>query len=244
MDAANKPGPSALAGVLVVDKPEGISSAKAVAVVRRRAGGAKTGHAGTLDPLASGVLVLGLGAATKVLGRFVAAEKRYRTVIDLGAFTTTDDREGPRTEVEVARPPGEAAIREVLSRFVGEIDQLPPSASAIKIGGRRAYKLMREGKEVELRRRPVTVHAIELVQYEWPYLELDIRCGQGTYIRSMARDIGTVLGTGGHCRSLRRTAVGPFTDETARGLDDLPQRLEEGDLMRVEDALEMLESRL
>lgn len=240
MGPSNNRAAGGLHGLLVVDKPVGISSARAVAIVRRKAGGARTGHAGTLDPLAGGVLVLGLGRATKILSRFMAAEKRYRSTFDLSAFTTTDDREGQRSEVEVAAPPAEARIREALAGFVGVIDQLPPCVSAVKVGGRRAYKLVRQGKEVTLRPRPVTVHAIDLRRYEWPELELDIRCGKGTYIRSLARDLGRALGTGGHCAGLRRTAVGPFAESSARALDELPDRIGQADLIHVDDALECL----
>lgn len=213
----------------------------AVAAVRRKAGGARTGHAGTLDPLASGVLVVGLGRATRELGRFMAAEKGYRTVIDLSAFTTTDDREGERTEVRDSGPPAAAAVSAVLRGMTGTIMQRPPARSAVKVGGRRAYERSRRGETVELAPRPVAIHSIDLVRYEWPFLEIDVRCGKGTYIRSLARDVGTALGTGGHCASLRRTAVGPFTLEWSRRLEDLPQALTEEDLIPLEEALRALQ---
>lgn len=227
-------------GILVLDKPLGLTSMTAVAAVRRRAGGVRTGHAGTLDPLATGVLVLALGRATRSIERLMATEKRYRTEIDLTAFTTTDDREGERTEVAAAAPPDEAAVRAALARFTGTIQQRPPAFSAMKVGGRRAYAAARKGTPMELAPRPVRVDAIEPVAYRWPLVTLDIRCGKGFYVRSLARDLGVALGTGGHCASIRRTAVGPFTLDEARPLDALPQRLATGDLLPLEAALARL----
>ncbi len=215
-----------------------------VAIVRGRAGGARTGHAGTLDPLAEGVLVLALGRATKSLDRFMATVKRYRTVIDLSAFTSTDDREGERVEVEVAEPPDEPALRVALDAFRGRIMQRPPARSAIKVGGRRAYAMSRRGETVTLEPRPVEIYELDLVRYQWPMIEITVCCGKGTYIRSLARDIGGHLGTGGHCTSLRRTAVGPFTDLQAVALDDVPQPLGEADLIPLDAAIGRLEDDL
>lgn len=222
---------SSLAGLIILDKPIGWSSMKAVAHVRRRAGGVRTGHAGTLDPLATGVLVLALGSATKLIERMMATEKRYRTTIDLSAFTTTDDREGERTEVAITEPPSRERVVAALRSFTGTILQRPPAFSAMKVGGRRAYKLARRGEVVELAPRPVVVHAIEVLGYAFPLLELDIHCGKGTYIRSIARDLGTHLGTGGHCAAIRRTAVGPWTESMARTVESLPDTITEADLL-------------
>ena len=241
MGRANKQAGAALTGVLVIDKPVGISSMVAVARVRSRAGGTKTGHAGTLDPLASGVLVMALGPATKSIDRFMATDKRYRTVVDLGAFTETDDLEGDRVEVIVAEPPTEQAVRAAVEQFVGPIMQRPPARSAVKIGGQRAYKLSRRGEDVNIPPRSVTVHDLEVIRYVWPLLELEVSCGKGTYIRSLARDLGEALGTGGHCRAIRRTAVGPFTEEEAVRVDELPDPLEASDLISLEDALRRVE---
>lgn len=213
----------------------------AVSIVRRRAGGARTGHAGTLDPLADGVLVLALGRATKSIERLMDTDKRYRTAIDLSAFTATDDLEGERSEVPIAEPPGEEAIRAALKRFTGSIRQRPPAFSAVKIAGRRAYKMARKGQAVDLPARPVLVHAIDLILYRWPQVELAIHCGKGFYVRSLARDLGEALGTGGHCVSIRRTAVGPFTEAMATRLDDVPQPLAEEHLISLETALRMVE---
>jgi len=240
MARADKPTDQVVEGVLVVDKPAGPTSMQVVAAVRRRAGGIRTGHAGTLDPLATGVLVLALGRATKIISRLMATEKRYRTTIDFSAFTATDDREGERREVAVAEPPVEGAIRSALARFTGEFLQRPPAHSAVKIDGRRAYKLARRGEAPEIEPRPVTVHAIDLIKYEWPFVELDLRCGKGVYVRSLARDLGEALGTGGHCASIRRTAVGPFTLQMARPVDDLPEALTAVELLSIEEALAMV----
>lgn len=229
-----------LAGVLVLDKPAGMTSMTAVAKVRRRAGRVKTGHAGTLDPLATGVLVLALGKATKLIDQFMATAKRYHTTIDLSAFTATDDAEGERQEVAVADPPTERQVREACSGFIGEILQRPPQFSAMKIGGRRAYKAARSGQTVDLPERPVTIHEVDLVRYEWPMLELEVHCAKGVYIRSLARDLGSALGTGGYCRSIRRTAVGPFTLEMAKTLGELPDVIDQTQLIAPDAALGLL----
>lgn len=217
----------ALHGIFAVDKPVGISSMRAVAIVRRRAGGARTGHAGTLDPLASGVLVMALGKATRQIESLMATDKRYETRIDLSAFTATDDSEGPRTEVLPASgaPRLDAIERLLAERFTGTVLQRPPAYSAMKVGGRRAYALARGGKAPELAPRPVQVHAIAVTSYAWPMLGLDIRCGKGTYVRSIARELGQALGTGGHCTAIRRTAVGAFAVEGAVPVDALPDRI-------------------
>jgi tRNA pseudouridine55 synthase len=200
--------------------------------VRRRAGGARTGHAGTLDPLATGVLVLALGKCTKDIDRLMATEKRYVTTIDLTAFTTTDDTEGERTEVAIGAPgaradaPTRAEVEALLAaRFTGTVMQRPPAFSAMKVGGRRAYALARRGEAPELAARPVQIHSIEVTGYEWPLLSLDIHCGKGTYVRSIARELGQALGTGGHCTMIRRTMVGAFGIDRAVALDALPESI-------------------
>ena len=232
--------PSVPPGFLVVDKPPGMSSMRAVAIVRRKAGGVKTGHAGTLDPLATGVLVLALGRATKAIELMMATTKRYRTVIDLSAFTSTDDREGDRTEIKGCTPPSADEIAEALTRFDGQIMQKPPIFSAMKINGRRAYKLARGGAAPVMKPRPVEVHSIDLVRYAWPEVELDLHVGKGFYVRSLARDLGEALGTGGHCASIRRTAVGPFTLEGAVDPEKLGDPLPISLLIDVETAIGMV----
>jgi len=237
---SDKPAESALSGVLVVDKPSGPSSMRVVATVRRRAGGVRTGHAGTLDPLATGVLVLALGKATKIIDRLMGTDKRYETRIDLTAFTETDDREGEREEVEVAEPPDEVTVRAAVATFTGTFLQLPPVFSAVKVGGRRAYKMARKGKAPTMTERSVTVHAIELRHYDWPFADVSIHCAKGFYVRSLARNLGEKLGTGGHCASIRRTAVGPFTLEMATPLDDVPEPVTAAHLITPEQAVAMV----
>lgn len=223
-----------LSGLLVVDKPLGCSSMDVVRLVRRAAGRVKTGHAGTLDPLASGVVICCLGRATKAVPRLMEMAKTYVAEVDLSAFTATDDREGwdreggsggEREVVDVAEPPDRAAVEAVLPGFVGEIAQRPPAFSAVHVHGKRAYKLARQGEVVELPARVVRIDAIELLAYDWPVARMRIDCGKGTYIRSLARDLGKALGTGGHLASLRRTVVGPYRVEDGVGLDALPERI-------------------
>ena len=227
-------------GVLLLDKPAGITSHTAVQRVLRLLRARKGGHTGTLDPLATGVLVMGLGKATRILQQLMVTDKVYRTEIDLSAFTTTDDLEGEAQPVEVETPPGAAAIEAALQKFVGNILQRPPAFSAVKVGGRRAYDLARKGRPPDLAPRPITIHEITLRRYEWPVCEIDLRCAKGVYVRSLARDLGEALGTGGHCRSIRRLAVGPFTLAMATELDELPDVIGEGELMSVEEALELV----
>ena len=229
-----------LVGVLVLDKPARMTSMQAVAHVRGRAGRIKTGHAGTLDPLATGVLVLALGRATKWSERLMATEKGYLTTIDLSAFTASCDRESELEPVEVATPPDVQAITDVLRTYTGRVMQAPPAFSAMKVGGRRAYTLARAGKDVQMQPRPVEIYSLEVVSYSWPQLTINIRCGKGMYVRSLARDIGVALGTGGHLASLRRTLVGPFTEDMAVQLVDVPDPIDPGLLMSLEKVEELL----
>jgi tRNA pseudouridine55 synthase len=222
---------SAMAGLLVVDKPLGWSSMDVVRKVRRAAGNVKTGHAGTLDPLATGVVICCLGHGTKYVDQLMGLPKVYDCTIDLSAFTNTDDREGEREEVEVASPPSEADVRAVLEHFLGDIQQVPPQFSAVHVDGKRAYKMARKGEAVEIEARTVHIAAIELLSYEWPNLALRVECGKGTYVRSMARDIGIELGTGGHLARLRRTAIGPYTLEGAADAERLMLPIEQFDLL-------------
>jgi len=227
-------------GLLVIDKPEGLTSMDVCRRVRARLrrGGApkrvKVGHAGTLDPLATGVLVILVGRATRQCERIMAGEKRYVTEVDLSAFSTTDDREGEREEIHVLTPPPRERIVEATRAFVGRIEQVPPAYSAIKVGGERAYRLARAGRTPELEARTVEIHAIDVTGYEWPRLTLDVACAKGVYIRSLARDLGRAIGTGGMLASLRRTRVGSFDIGEAVGLDDLPDPLALGDLRAVD----------
>jgi len=222
-------------GLLNIDKPPGPTSHDVVDRVRRMLGRRiKLGHAGTLDPFASGVLVLCVGPATRLAEYVQAQPKRYLAEVTLGASSATDDPEGPIEAVEGAVPPDERTVRQVLRRFVGQIEQRPPAHCAVHVDGRRAYRLARSGKQPNLTPRTVQIHAIELLRYEYPRLTIDVRCGRGTYIRALARDIGEALSIGGYCSSLTRTAVGPFLLEDARPLDRLDPRR---DLLSPLDAL-------
>lgn len=227
-------------GLLIVDKPLRVTSAGVVAGVKRRliAGGApkstKVGHGGTLDPMATGIVVVLVGKATRMCDEIMAGEKRYVADVDLAHTSPTDDREAVPVPVAVARPPTRGEVEGACARFVGEIDQVPPIHSAVWVDGQRAYRLARRGEAPELRARRVVVHAIELLAYDWPIVRLDIRCGKGTYIRSLARDLGRALGAGGMLVGLRRTGVGPHTIDRAVELDRLPERLTPTDLLPLE----------
>ncbi|MCX5661334.1 MAG: tRNA pseudouridine(55) synthase TruB [Planctomycetota bacterium] len=220
-----------LVGLLVVDKPLGWSSMAVVRRVRRAAGGAKTGHAGTLDPLATGVVICCLGKATRCVPALMGMTKVYDAKVDLSAFTTTDDREGPREEMAVERPPTEAELRAAIPRFLGEVTQTPPAFSAVHVDGKRAYKLARQGKPVTIQPRIVRIDAIELLSYAWPLVDLRITCGKGTYIRSLARDLGKALGVGGHLAALRRTAVGRYDLAIAVTSERLERPITQADLL-------------
>ncbi len=230
-----RPSAPVTPGLVVVDKPAGITSHDVVSRVRRLAGTRKVGHAGTLDPMATGVLVLGVDRATRLLGHLMLTEKAYDATVRLGVSTGTDDAEGEVTATPGARGVEEQAVREVLAGFVGDIEQVPTAVSAIKVDGKRAYQRVRDGEQVELEARPVTIH--ELVVHECRPARLDLadgtggldvldvdismRCSSGTYVRAVARDAGAALGTGGHLTALRRTAVGPYDLDVARTLDEL-----------------------
>lgn len=210
-------------GILNLDKPAGLSSARAVARVKRLLPrGTKIGHAGTLDPFATGVLLLLIGRATKLCEHLMAEPKQYQTTLKLGATTATDDLESPEIVTPDAPRVTLEQIQEALPAFIGAIQQRPPDFSAMKIGGRRAYDLARKGQEVHLQPRTVRVDRIDLLAFAWPELSLQIDCGRGTYIRSLARDLGQTLGTGAYLTQLRRTRIGSFTADSAVPLDQLP----------------------
>jgi tRNA pseudouridine55 synthase len=203
-------------GLLVVDKPQGLTSRAVVDRAQRWfPRGTRVGHTGTLDPLATGVLVLCVGMATRLTEYVQEMAKTYRAGVRLGARSDTDDAEGTITLVAVDQPPGRAAVEIVLAEFIGELPQVPPAYSAAKVTGRRAYDLARRGEAVSLDARSVRIDAIDVLAYAYPRLEIEVRCGKGTYIRSLARDVGERLGCGGLIESLRRTHVGPFAAEGA-----------------------------
>ena len=214
-------------GLLNIHKPAGLSSHSVVGHVRRLCPRkTRVGHTGTLDPFATGVLVVGVGPATKLADYVQQQTKRYEAEITLDVTSTTDDPEGVLSREESpGPPPDETTIRQTLRQFVGEIEQVPPAYSAIHIDGQRAYKLARAGKHVEIPSRRVRIDSIELLQYAYPTLTIRVQCGSGTYIRSLARDIGQLVAGGGYCSALCRTAVGEFTTESAVLLDDVdPER--------------------
>jgi len=234
------PPKNTLCGLLVIDKPLGWSSMGVVRKVRGAAGGKvkgpnklKVGHAGTLDPLATGVLVVCLGKATKCVDQLMGQGKVYEATIDLSAFTASDDAEMPREEVAVEVPPTVEQIDAALLRQTGLIQQVPPNFSAIHVDGQRAYKAARQGEMLEMKSREVRVDAIERLAYDWPRLEVRIACGKGTYIRSIARDLGKLLGTGGHLTALRRTAVGAYTVDRSFPVDNLKKGLKQSDLLPI-----------
>ena len=221
---------SATSGLVIVDKPGGMTSHDVVARVRRLAGTRKVGHAGTLDPMATGVLVVGVEKATRLLGYLTLTEKEYAATIRLGQSTSTDDAEGEITGTASAADVSAETLHAAIAGLVGEIRQVPPAVSAIKVGGQRAYKLTRAGAAPELAARPVTVYefAVTALRRDGTMLDVDatVCCSSGTYIRALARDLGTVLGTGGHLTRLRRTRVGGYRVEDARTLEQLACRFE------------------
>ncbi|WP_062294272.1 tRNA pseudouridine(55) synthase TruB [Demequina phytophila] len=220
-----KGGPEPVPGLVVVDKPAGWTSHDVVARVRRLASTSKVGHAGTLDPMATGVLVLGIGKATKLLTYVVGHDKSYDATIRLGQSTVTDDAEGEVTSTADASAVGDEAIRSAIARLTGDILQRPSAVSAIKVDGKRAYARVRGGEDVELPERPVTVSRFDLleVRRDDAVVDLDVRVdvSSGTYVRALARDLGAALGVGGHLTALRRTRVGGIGLDRARTLEDL-----------------------
>jgi tRNA pseudouridine55 synthase len=214
-------------GLVVVDKAAGMTSHDVVARVRRLAGTRKVGHAGTLDPMATGVLVLGVNRATRLLGHLMLTEKGYDATVRLGAATTTDDAEGEVVTTASTAAVTEDAVRAALATFVGDIEQVPTAVSAIKVDGKRAYQRVRDGEQVELKARPVTVHELSVgsVRLGDDHVDVDVslRCSSGTYVRAIARDAGALLGVGGHLTALRRTAVGQFDLAAAATLEELSE---------------------
>lgn len=252
-------------GLLLIDKPRGPTSMDVCRRVRRRlvAGGAprrvKVGHAGTLDPLADGLLIVLVGRCTRLCEAYMGGAKEYLARVDLSAFTTTDDAEGQRTPVQVNSPPDRAMVEQACRTMTGWVLQRPPAYSAVKVAGREAYKIARgierrgaqqpegdtgTGPEpledrlragIDLPPRRVRIDAIDILAYDWPVLDLRVACGKGVYIRSLARDLGTALGTGGTLLALRRTRIGPCTVDRATPLDALPETLSQRDLLSPAD---------
>jgi len=225
-------------GLLNINKPVGPTSHDIVARVRKLVGRkVKVGHAGTLDPFANGVLVVCLGPATRLADYVQRQTKGYRAGITLGAVSNTHDIQGEITERPDAAPVDIDNVRSVLETFAGQIDQVPPAHSAVHVDGRRAYDLARAGHELDLPSRQVNVYHISLATYEYPNLTIEVSCGSGTYIRSLARDIGEKLGVGAYCSNLARTGVGKFDIATAIGPDNLDPAADLIDPIEALDAL-------
>jgi len=219
----SKPPSNSTSGILLVDKPQGLTSHDVVSRVRKLVGTRKVGHAGTLDPMATGLLLLGVNTSTRLLTWIVGLDKQYTATIRLGAASTTDDAEGDiaeRADAAALAAVTDDAIAAGVARLTGPISQRPSSVSAIKVDGKRAYARVREGEEVVLAERPVTISAFDVLSTtrgDWIDLEVCVQCSSGTYIRALARDLGVFLGVGGHLTVLRRTRIGPFavTDSVA-----------------------------
>lgn len=201
---------SRMNGFFVVNKPQGITSHDVVAFARRRLKIRRIGHAGTLDPMATGVLILGVGSATRLLEYIKDCEKEYEAEITFGATSNTDDAEGEITPFPNAKTIAREEFEKILPEFLGKINQIPPQFSAIKVQGRTAYSLARKGEEVKLKSREVMIHALKLHHFSFPKAEFSVCCGSGTYIRSLARDLGARLEVGAHLSKLARTRVGKF----------------------------------
>ena len=216
-------------GLVIVDKPAGWTSHDVVGKLRRLAGTRRVGHAGTLDPMATGVLIIVVDKATRLLGHLALTEKSYDAVIRLGRSTNTDDAEGEVTATSPAAGVTEEDLRAAVADLTGPIEQIPPQVSAIKVDGRRAYKRVRDGEEVALKARTVTVYDFDIgeLRYSGDLLDVtaSVTCSSGTYIRALARDLGAALGVGGHLGYLRRTRVGPYDLQQARTIEQLTEEL-------------------
>jgi tRNA pseudouridine55 synthase len=226
---------AAIDGVIVVAKEPGPTSHDVVALIRRLSGARRVGHGGTLDPFAAGVLPVFIGLATRLAEYHSNDEKEYRALVAFGARSTTDDIEGELTPTDTA-PPARSAVEDALAAFRGQIEQVPPDYSAVRIGGRHAYELARHGRKPELRARTVTISRLELVGWDdgvRPTATLELRCSAGTYVRSLARDLGEALGSGAYLAALTRTASGGFRLEQAHPLDEVRAAFAAGKPKRV-----------
>ncbi|NOQ16733.1 MAG: tRNA pseudouridine(55) synthase TruB [Methyloprofundus sp.] len=210
-------------GIVLLDKRQGISSNKALQEVKRLYNANKAGHTGSLDPLATGLLPICLGEATKVSAYMLADDKQYQTVIQLGVMTDTGDVEGSIIEEKAVPEISQSQLQACLNSFVGEIEQVPPMYSALKVNGKKLYELAREGITIERKARNITIYAIECLDFKDNLLTLDVRCSKGTYIRTLAEDIGHKLGCGGTVKELRRTAAGQFSLTDARAIEELQE---------------------
>ena len=238
---ARKKKGTPLHGWVNLDKPLGLTSTQAIGRIRRLTDAQKLGHAGTLDPLATGILPIALGEATKTIPFVQDSDKVYQFTVAWGSATTTDDREGKAIKQSDARPT-RPQIEAILPQFIGQIEQTPPQFSAIKIDGERAYDLARAGQQVEIKSRMVEVYGLKLLGSNADSAKFELECSKGTYVRSIARDMGEVLGCFGHVSALRRLAVGNFTEETAISLDEFEKMMQNSTpdqvLLPVETALD------
>ncbi len=207
-------------GIYLIDKKVGPTSFDVVGFLRKKSGIRKIGHAGTLDPLASGLLIVAIGREnTKRIDEFMKLDKEYEAEINLEAFSETDDNEGEKEKVKIEKKPTKKDIEECLKEFTGEIWQTPPLYSAIKIKGKPAYKYARKGNKIKIEAKKIKISKIEIIDYEFPIVRLRINCGSGTYIRSLAHDLGKKLNTGGYLTALRRTKIGDFSIDSAIELE-------------------------
>ncbi len=215
-------------GILLLDKPAGLTSNAALQTVKRLYRARKAGHTGSLDPLATGLLPICFGEATKISGFLLDADKHYRVQCRLGERTNTGDAEGEVLEQRPVEGITEAALRKVIEGFIGDIEQIPPMYSALKHKGERLYNLARQGVEVEREARTVTIHALELLDFSGDHVELRVHCSKGTYVRTLVEDIGELLGCGAHVSGLRRLGVGPFDGSVMYDMDALEALASEG----------------
>ena len=209
-------------GIININKPLHITSMDVIRKLRKITHVKKIGHAGTLDPLASGVLLVAIGKYTKKINELMGLKKGYKTTINLSAYSTTDDAEGEKTEIKNPKIPSLEKIEKTIKdHFIGKIEQTPPIYSAIKINGKRAYDLARDGKKPEMKSRTIEIYKIKIKKYEYPYLTIKVECSKGTYIRSLGKDIGTKLGLAGYLTKLKRTKIGDFKIKDSVKLDSL-----------------------
>ncbi|RTZ72541.1 MAG: tRNA pseudouridine(55) synthase TruB [Gammaproteobacteria bacterium] len=244
MGRRRRPQGRNVSGILLLDKPLGITSNAALQEVKRLYRARKAGHTGSLDPLATGMLPVCLGNATRISAFLLDADKEYRVRVKLGETTTTADAEGEVIERHAADHIGREDVLRVLPDFTGEIQQLPPMYSAVKHKGERLYKLAREGIEVEREPRTITIHALELLEFDNPEMELRVHCSKGTYVRTLAEDIGKALGVGAHVIGLRRTRVGPYEETGMITLEQLERIAEESGTAGLDELLLPLDTGL
>lgn len=207
--------------ILFIDKPSGMTSFDVIRVLRKKLNIRKMGHAGTLDPLATGLLIIALESATKQISAYMNLPKEYEVLIEFGKISDSYDADGEIKETGNLKKVARKDFEAVLNNFIGEIEQMPPAFSAKRINGVRAYDMARQGLKVDLKPNRIRIFSIEMLDWKWPFVSLRVKCGKGTYIRSLAHDIGAKLGCGGYVKELRRTAIGEFRVADAQKLDNI-----------------------